>query len=103
MEARDAVLGPADQRTSTRPVDSPTGCRVGGTAFEREEHPTGVHGARAFTLACSTQHQNSVYSPVAWGKLPREGDPGSVDELPANRQIRARYLKVVSSSASIYP
>lgn len=96
VEARDEVLGPRDQRTSSK-SDGRDGTYVGGTAFEREERPTSVHEGRAYTLACSDQQQNSVYSPVAWGKLPRNvnagEDPACVDELPHHRRLRALYLK----------
>lgn len=97
-EARTDVLGPRAERTASKPAEQDDGTLAGGTLFERQEKPVGVHDARAYTLACSDQTQNSLYSPVAWGKLDKTlPNPGSVDELPADMQIRAKYLAVCIS------
>ena len=67
----------------------------GGTHFERVENPQGIMGTRAYTLGPSDQSQNSVTSPVAWGKLDRsKPTPGSAEELPDNRSVRPALMKV---------
>ena len=94
-EARDYFLGDPSLRTATTPVEGPDGKRHGGTHFERVEKPSGINFSRAYTLGPSDQSQNSVASPVKWGKLDRHiPTPGSVDELPDSRVVRAKYVRV---------
>ena len=88
-------LGPKADRTANKPVTGPNNEFVGGTLFERVEQPVGIANTRAYTMAASNQVQNSVYSPVAWGKLDRsESVPASVDELPEHRRLRPTFVNV---------
>ena len=89
------ILGPVEDRTPAAPQEDSTGRRTGGTLFERVERPVGIQQSRAYTVATSHQVQNTVYSPVKWGKLDSSSrPPGSVDELPANRKIRPGFIAV---------
>lgn len=97
-EARDYFLGDPSLRTATLPVEGPDGKRHGGTHFERVEKPSGINFSRAYTLGPSDQSQNSVASPVKWGKLDRHvSTPGSIDDLPDSRVVRAKYVRVCVS------
>ena len=94
-DARDYFLGDPALRTATLPVRGADGKLHGGTHFERVEKPHGIANTRAYTLGPSDQSQNSVASPVKWGKLDRHvPTPGSVTELPDSRVVRAKYVRV---------
>ena len=93
--ARDHFLGDPVLRTATLPVRGVDGKLHGGTHFERVEKLQGIVNTRAYTLGPSDQSQNSVASPVKWGKLERHvPTSGSVVELPDSRVVRAKYVRV---------
>lgn len=94
-QERDHFLGPRELRSPSVPVIGADGNLIGGTHFERTECPQGLSGSRAYTMGPSDQAQNSVASPVAWGKIPRDTpSPGSVDDLPESRTVRPSYINV---------
>ena len=101
--AVEEFLGPKSERTANKPVAGPDDVLVGGTHFERLERPVGIDNTRAYTMAASDQVQNTVYSPVAWGKLNRSQTiPASVDDLPEHRRLRPRFVNVRDTCSIIY-
>ena len=91
-ETRDALLGPQEFMTSSKPINV-NGELCGGTHFERLG-PIGIKNSRCFSLTLTHQHPRGVVGPNAGGKVYN-------GELNEHGIIRKRIISVSKINMAI--
>lgn len=92
-KARDAALGPKDDRDHNMPahlIPKGSGKKAGkGVAYERNKYAKSVNkkGVRCYTLATSSEPHTKIVAPCASGKM-------KTDEIPIPLQVRSELLSV---------
>lgn len=83
-------MGPKELMSPGAPYLSEDGRVVGGTIFERIGLPTGIRGARAYSLSCTQQRSRQIIGPTAGGKV--YGAALGPSQLMRQRVVKVRIF-----------